>query len=107
MSTKVWDPGLQPERTGLAWVRLGLGMMAISFAVLRVAWGQLGWWSVPAALAALLSGVLLLLVGHRRYNGWLASLSTSDALASGGTLPLVITLVTLLLGVTGVALLLV
>ena len=48
---RVWDAGLQPERTALAWRRLGLGLVGVGLALARVTYDGLGWWGIPGPLA--------------------------------------------------------
>lgn len=102
MTERVWDVGLQPERTGLAWRRLGLTLVGIGFALPKVAFGLIGWWSLPATALALACGVLILTVGHRRYGQAHRALTAEGALTAGGRLPLVITAVVLAVGLTAV-----
>jgi len=62
------DPGLQKERTSLAWVRTGLGLTACAFLAgsLAIVRGQP--WAVGAALAAALLAVGVLGWSHDRYR---------------------------------------
>lgn len=63
-----FDPGLQPERTALAWRRTALALTAGSLVALRVLPAVLGAWAmVPAALGVALS-VLVLAAAGRRYR---------------------------------------
>lgn len=103
MSDQVWDAGLQPERTALAWRRLGLTLLAIGLAVPRVTFDELGWWCVPAVVLALGCAGLLLTAGHRRYAGAHRTLTNTGSLASGGRLPLTVVAVTLVVGLTAAA----
>jgi len=63
-----WDPGLQPERTALAWRRTGLALTVGSLIGLRVLPELLG----PAAYALAGLGVAaslaVLWAAHRRYR---------------------------------------
>ncbi|WP_085369889.1 DUF202 domain-containing protein [Leifsonia sp. NCR5] len=63
----LYDAGLQPERTALAWRRTCLAFLVLSGASIRVLPGQLGVAGyVASALAVVLSAALLAVV-HRRY----------------------------------------
>ncbi len=99
----VWDVGLQLERTGLAWRRLGLGFLGVGLVLPRVTAARLGPWSLPAAALALLTGVLLLALVHRRYALAHLNLTSENTPRTGGRLPLTLTLVTLVVAVTALA----
>lgn len=66
--SKPFDPGLQPERTGLAWQRTALALMVGSLVAARI----LGELAGPAAslfgFAGAIASVVLLLSAHRRYG---------------------------------------
>lgn len=82
----VWDVGLQPERTVLAWRRFALALAAIGLAMIKVVWFQLGWWSLlPSGLVLAAAGVIAMLAEHR-YQRWARSLVASDALENGARL---------------------
>ncbi len=78
----LFDPGLQPERTRLAWRRTLLTQAVAALVALRVLPPVLGPWSLGVGLAGLLAtGVLWRLAGRRARR-------VQDALlASGGPLP--------------------
>ncbi|MBA2894715.1 DUF202 domain-containing protein [Nonomuraea soli] len=67
MSMEIWDPGLQSERTRLAWVRcavaLSTGGLGAAGAALRTGMPVLA--VVAFAVAALCGGVLLVRTGTR------------------------------------------
>lgn len=63
----VFDRGLQPERTALAWRRTALALLGASLVALRVLPHMMGVWGLGVGAAgAVASGVLLWLI-HRRY----------------------------------------
>jgi uncharacterized membrane protein YidH (DUF202 family) len=62
------DPGLQNERTSLAWVRTGLGLAACALLAGRLAVVRGQPWAVGAALAAALLAVGVLGWSHDRYR---------------------------------------
>lgn len=62
------DPGLQNERTSLAWVRTGLGLAACALLAGRLAVLRGQPWAVGAALAAALLAVGVLGWSHDRYR---------------------------------------
>jgi len=103
---RVWDAGLQPERTALSWRRTGLTLVGGSLLLARV----LAEVSLPLALtvgaAGVLAAIAILLAVERRYRSHHRRLTASDdqrvALAGGG-LPLVVAVVTVLLGGVAVA----
>jgi uncharacterized membrane protein YidH (DUF202 family) len=89
------DPGLQPERTNLAWNRTALAAAACSLFLLHVAVRQgEGLAAVPAACTAGVSLTLVVLRRHRRLEaakplvlGLVGALVTIACLAA---LPLVL-----------------
>jgi uncharacterized membrane protein YidH (DUF202 family) len=61
-----FDPGLQPERTALAWRRTALALAAGALVAVRLLPPVLGLWSLAAALAGTaLAGVIWVLAGRR------------------------------------------
>ncbi|MEV0727194.1 DUF202 domain-containing protein [Polymorphospora sp. NPDC050346] len=81
------DPGLQPERTTLAWRRTSIGALAVAVLAARAVLTAPGIGPVPGALlvtAALLGWVGLLVLGRRRA----AVLRAGRPPVAGRTLPL-------------------
>ena len=96
----VWDVGLQPERTVLAWRRFALALAAIGLAMIRVVWFQLGWWSLLPSGVVLAAAGLIAVLAERRYQRWAHSLVASDAIDNGARLT-----ATAALAVTGIGVL--
>jgi uncharacterized membrane protein YidH (DUF202 family) len=61
------DPGLQPERTALAWRRTSLALVVGSLAAVRVLPQLIGAWGYAAAGLAFAVSVGILIASHRRY----------------------------------------
>ena len=64
---ELFDPGLQPERTALAWRRTALSLAVGSMVSLRLlpeAFNHTGW-AVPGLFGVLVSGLLWLYAGRR------------------------------------------
>jgi putative membrane protein len=61
-------PGVQNERTSLAWVRTALGLVACALLAGRLAVVRSEGWAVGAALAAALLAVGVLGWSHDRYR---------------------------------------
>ncbi|MCW1806534.1 DUF202 domain-containing protein [Brachybacterium squillarum] len=102
----VFDPGLQPERTLLAWRRTCLSFAVGSLVAMRFALESLGTVAVVVGvLGAALAGLayLLAVTGYRRAN---RSLTAQGALTRSGLPMLVATLAVLAIGALGAAFLL-
>jgi uncharacterized membrane protein YidH (DUF202 family) len=104
----LFDPGMQPERTALAWQRTALSMAVGSLVALRVFPLILGQWAIiPAAVALALAG-LLFAASHLRYRRNHAALLADPAapvLLAGGALIAVTAAVALALGVIAASIL--
>lgn len=88
-----WDPGLQAERTTLAWVRTGLALTVVSLLLTRLTG------SGPAGLAVGLCGMVVgatLVMAqsgrHRRNDAWLRSGRLRPAVGASAGLVLAIVL---------------
>ena len=92
---QLFDPGLQPERTELAWRRTVLTVAVGSLVALRLLPPVLGVWGLGAAVGGLvLAGVLWVLANHRTTRAKDALLH--DGPMPGGSLLLMITALTTL-----------
>jgi hypothetical protein len=63
-----WDPGLQPERTALAWRRTGLALTVGSLIGLRVLPPLLGPAAFVLAGLGVVASLAVLAAAHRRYR---------------------------------------
>ncbi len=90
------DPGLQPERTALAWRRTSLALVALCLGLTRLAWGALG----PAALLLAVvgaAGAAWLMVHERRRYRWQSTLLRDSQGVGDGIAPFLTALVTVLI----------
>lgn len=96
------DPGLQPERTTLAWRRVAIAFVGVGLASLKVTAQVLGPFAVATA-ALLVGGAAILLAGsHRRYLDLHQRLSGRFPPPDGRLLLLTASIV-VLVAVTGLA----
>lgn len=65
---QVVDPGLQPERTSLAWRRAAVSFLGLGLAIPKVTWTALGAWSLLPAAIAIVGATAVLALSHRRYR---------------------------------------
>jgi uncharacterized membrane protein YidH (DUF202 family) len=95
-----WDPGLQIERTALAWMRTCLSLIAVALVAFRFAAHR----SLPAAVVV--AAVVVPLAFVSIWLAWRRYRTSADRLAEGmhlpgGLLALLMTVVTVLTGVLG------
>lgn len=107
----LFDPGLQPERTELAWRRTVLGIGVGSLVAMRLLPAVIGdpFWVLPGILGVLFAGAVWL-GARRRYRRANAALHRSNALAvdlPGGGSMLILATFTAVAGVLALALALV
>lgn len=99
------DPGLQPERTALAWTRTALAMSLVSMILVRWAWVYDPWvLSLIVVLAVIALGIHL--TQRRRYLDEVDGLLSNSAPVSIGSV-LALTAAMLFLGASGVILILI
>ena len=97
---RVFDPGLQPERTALAWRRTLLSLAAAFVAGSRILLDQLGPWSYALSAVGLAVVALLALFAERRYRVAHRHLTERDAasLPHDGAVIAGVTSLTMLVG---------
>ena len=98
---EIFDIGLQPERTALAWRRTGLALLAGSLIATRVLPELLGPWAALLGFAGVIAAAILLIGIHRRYRDHYGSLKErGDRVPlAGGRLIAAVTLFSLGAGV--------
>lgn len=97
-SDKPYDPGLQVERTLLAWRRTALAVAVVSAVGVRFTAPSLGWLALAlGAVGVLLAMVVYAAIGVR-YRRVHRSLSPSDGLEASGRPHLVLALAVAILG---------
>ncbi|WP_407343355.1 DUF202 domain-containing protein [Pengzhenrongella phosphoraccumulans] len=86
----LFDPGLQPERTALAWRRTSLALGTASLLAVRVLGEFFGTWAAMTAGFGVLAAVWITFLAHRRHGVVLSALtsraSPEGQLPSGGLL---------------------
>jgi uncharacterized membrane protein YidH (DUF202 family) len=97
--TRPFDPGLQPERTTLAWRRTTISLMLGSLVALRLLPPVLGQWSIAIGFLGLGLAAFLWSQAARRAS------DTAEALETAGHLPDGTLLLQLGVTVTGAGLL--
>lgn len=106
MSTPgVWDAGLQPERTSLAWQRTGITLLGLGVLIPRVAWSVLDLWSLLPTGIVLAAAIAVLVAARRRYRAAHRILTEGAGHLHDGRLPSLVALTGLALGVLAFALL--
>lgn len=91
--TVLFDPGLQPERTALAWRRTALALAVGAAVSLRLLPPVLGVWSIGVGIAGLLLSAATWILAARRGRRVQKALLTSSGPLPDGGLPLLLTLI--------------
>ncbi len=98
----VWDEGLQPERTTLAWQRLAITLFGIALAIPKLTRPVIGDWSAIPTLIVAAIATTLFSTSHARYRRLHGHLTAgNDDLPHDGRLPLLTAATALLLAVIG------
>lgn len=103
---RVWDRGLQPERTALAWRRLALAWLGLAPVMLRLAWNVVGAWALVPACLLVAASVTLMVEGRRRYLSAHRRLRSGREALPDGRLPFVTLCTTLVLVAVSLAIVL-
>ncbi len=91
----LFDPGLQPERTALAWQRTCLALMVGALTAARFGLPVVGGWALLLGAVGSVVSVCLLVLSRRRYRRATSGLCDPEQqLRTGGWLPLTATVVT-------------
>ena len=77
-SSRPFDPGLQPERTALAWRRTGLALVVGSLVAFRVLPALLGPWAFVVAAAGVAVSIGVMVAAHGRHGEVHHLLTSSD-----------------------------
>ena len=93
MSDLLYDPGLQPERTELAWRRTILSIAVGAIVALRILPSTVGRWSIGAAVTGLALTAALWLLAHRRSSLTKRALLRRDRPLPGAALLFILTFV--------------
>ena len=102
----LFDPCLQPERTGLAWQRTCLSLLAGSLAAIKVLPPALGPWSMLLGLAGVIEALTLLVLVRCRYLRHNRLLTSTDVLpgqVASGRLIITLGVTTLIAGCVSLA----
>jgi uncharacterized membrane protein YidH (DUF202 family) len=89
----LFDPGLQPERTALAWRRTALSLAIGAVVSFRLLPPVLGIWSIALGVTGLLLSAATWILAGRRARRVQGALLRSSGPLPGGGLPLLLTLI--------------
>ncbi|WP_439901956.1 YidH family protein [Microbacterium azadirachtae] len=97
---RVFDPGLQPERTALAWRRTALALAGGSVVIMRILPSVIGGVALVLGFAGLVLALVVLIGSHRRYRRQHRALTSTEPVVLRSGLPVVaLTAAALLVGV--------
>ena len=98
-ASRIFDPGMQPERTALAWRRTALAMGVGSIAALRVFPLALGPWALVPTAVAVAIAIAVFVIAQLRYRRNHRALTSRDpgtrVVLAGGGLVAIVALATL------------
>lgn len=106
MSDRPSDPGLQPERSSLAWQRTALAIAVGSLIFGRILSTTLGLWAVLPMMAGLTMAAALGKRSQRRYTHHHRTLTSGNGLLADGLLNAALALFVLVGGVFSLAMVL-
>lgn len=86
MSDRPFDPGLQPERSALAWQRTGLAIAVGSLIFGRILSTSLGFWALLPMMIGLTMAAVLGLKAHQRYAHHHRTLTSGQGMLADGRL---------------------
>lgn len=92
-ASRPFDPGLQPERTALAWRRTALAIVVGGVIALRYFPSTLGPWAAVLAFGIITAGALVLRAADSRYR-FTRRLDANTVLSPDGRLPLLVAVAT-------------
>lgn len=93
-SIEVFDDGLQPERTALAWRRTGLSLTGAALVAVRIVPDVLGIWAIVPSGFGLAGALAVLVLAHLRYRAVHTALTSNASERTpmpSGWLPLLVT----------------
>lgn len=90
MSQHPFDPGLQPERTMLAWSRTVLALAVGSLVYARIAAATIGLWAWALAGAGLAVATVVAVQSRKRYGYTHRSLTLGRVKLADGLLPAIL-----------------
>lgn len=85
-----FDPGLQPERSALAWQRTAMAIGVGALVYGRIVAHTLGLWSLLPSAAGLLLAVLMGVKSHLRYRHHHRTLTEGQGQLADGLLPAIV-----------------
>ena len=102
---RVSDPGLQPERTALAWRRTALALTTTAIVEMRILPELLGIWAMVPAGTGIAGALAILCLAHRRHltvHRMLVSSRSDRVPLPGGALLLCAALLVGVVGLTSI-----
>ncbi len=106
MSDRPFDPGLQPERSALAWQRTALAIAVGSLIFGRILSTSLGLWALLPMVAGLSMSAVLGVQSHRRYSHHHRTLTSGNGTLADGRLNAILALFAVAAGLFSVVMVL-